>query len=87
MNWRLPGNSFAWLPPTTPTGVLWKKGPLECFHLSAQAKKVVSSYPGLIATLIFKGRKWSIELFGKGPSEVVIPYNKELDVLLTFDEN
>ena len=68
-------------------GVLWQNSPLEWVHHPAQAKKVVSSYPGLIATLIFKGRKWSIELFGKGPSEVVIPYNKELDVLLTFDEN
>ena len=38
--------------------------------------------------LILKGRKWSIELFGKEPSEIVIPYNKEqLDALLMFDEN
>jgi len=42
----------------------------------------------LIATLILKGRKWSIELFGKEPAEIVIPYNKEqLDTLLMFDEN
>ena len=43
----------------------------------AQAKKVVASYPGLVATLILKGRKRSIELFGKESSKIVIPYNKE----------
>ena len=48
----------------------------------------MASYPGLIATLILKGRKQSIELFGKEPSEMVIPYNKEqIDALLMFDEN
>ena len=46
----------------------------------------MASYPGLIATLILKGKKRSIELFGKEPSEIVIPYNKEqLDVLLMFE--
>ena len=74
--------------PTAPTGVLWQNGPLEWVHLPAQAKKVVASYPGLIATLILKGRKRSIELFGKEPAEIVILYNKEqLDALLMFDED
>ena len=74
--------------PTAPMGVLWQSGPLEGIHLPAQAKKVVASYPGLIATLILKGRNRSIELFGKEPSEIVIPYNKEqLGALLMFDEN
>ena len=64
------------------------KWPPEGIHLPAQAKKVVASYPGLVATLILKGRKQSIELFGKEPAEIVIPYNKEqLDALLMFDEN
>ena len=68
--------------------VLWQNGPLEWVHLPAQAKKVAASYPGLIATLIWKGKKWNIELFGKEPSEIVIPYNKEqLDALLMFDED
>ena len=68
--------------------VLWQNGPLQWVHLPAQTKKVVASYPGLIATLILKGKKWSIELFGKEPSEIVIPYNKEqLDGLLMIDEN
>ena len=68
-------------------GILWQNSPLEWVYLRAQAKKVVASYPGLIATLILKGRKRSIELFGKEPSEIVIPYNKEqLDALLMFDE-
>ena len=48
----------------------------------------MASYPGLAATLILKGRKRSIELFGKEPAEIIIPYNKEqLDALLMFDEN
>ena len=69
-------------------GVLWQNGPLEWIHLPAQAKKVVASYPGLIATLILKGRKRSIELFGKEPAEIVIPYkNEQLDALLMFDED
>ena len=63
--------------PTAPMGVLWQNGPLEWVHLPAQAKKVVASYSGLIATLILKGRRRSIELFGKEPSEIIIPYNKE----------
>ena len=63
-------------------------GPLEWIHHPAQAKKVVASYPGLIATLILNGSKQSIELFGKEPSEIVIPYNKEqLDALLIFDDD
>ena len=74
--------------PTAPTGGLWQNGPLEWVHLPAQAKKVVASYPGVIAKLILKGRKWNIELFGNEPSEIVIPYNKEqIDALLMFDEN
>ena len=53
---------------------------------AAQTKKVVASYPGLIATLIFKGKKRNIGLFGKEPSEIVIPYNKEqLGALLMFE--
>ena len=68
-------------------GNLCQNASLEWVHLPAQAKKVVASYLGLVATLILKGRKWSIELFGKEPSEIVIPYNKEqLDALLMFDE-
>ena len=63
-------------------------GPLEWIHHPAQAKKVVASYPGLIATLILNGSKQSIELFGKEPSEIVIPYKKEqLDALLIFDDD
>ena len=68
--------------------VLWQNGPLEWVPLPAQAKKVAASYPGLIATLILKEKKRNIELFGKEPSEIVIPYNKEqLDALLMFDED
>ena len=37
----------------TPTGCLWQEGPLEWLHLS---------YPSLVAQLIIKGRKRSVEL-------------------------
>ena len=47
----------------------------------------MASYPGFIATLILNGRKQSIELFGKEPSEIASPYNEEqFDALLMFDE-
>ena len=47
----------------------------------------MASYPGLIATLILKGKK-SIKLFSREPAEIVIPCNKEqLDALLMFDED
>ena len=78
---------FCLATPTAPMGNLCQNASLEWVHLPAQAKKVVASYLGLVATLILKGRKRSIELFGKEPSEIVIPYNKEqLDALLMFDE-
>ena len=67
-------------------GVLWQNGPVE--WVPAQAKKVVAFYSGLIATLVLKGRERSIELFGKEPAEMVIPYDKEqLDTLLMFDDD
>ena len=60
VNWR-----FLYLAtPTASMGVLWHNGPLKRIHLPTQAKKVVASYPGLIATLILKEKKWSIKLFG-----------------------
>ena len=38
--------------------------------------------------LILKGRKRSIEWFGKEPAEIIIPYNKEqLDTPLMFDDD
>ena len=63
--------------PVAPTGALWQEGPLEWVHLPAQAKKVVAAYPSLVAALILKGRRRSIELFGKEPLKNVIPYNKD----------
>ena len=35
------------------------------FHLPVTPRKIVSSYPSLVAQLILKGRKRSVELFGK----------------------
>ena len=52
----------------TPFGkklVLWQNGPLEWVHLPAQAKKVVASYPGLIATLILKEKSRALDYLVK----------------------
>ena len=67
----------------TPTGCLWQEGPLECLHLPVTPRKIVLSYPSLMAQLIIKGRKRSVELFGKEVANVVIPFNKgQLQFLL-----
>ena len=49
----------------TPTGHLWQEGPLEWLHLPVTPRKIVLSYPILMAQLIIKGRKRSVELFEK----------------------
>ena len=52
----------------TSTGCLWQGGPLEWLHLPMTPRKIVLSYPSLVAQLIIKGRKRSVELFGKKKS-------------------
>ena len=49
----------------TPTGCLWQEGPLEWLHLPVTPRKIVLPYPILMAQLIIKGRKISVEVFGK----------------------
>ena len=61
----------------TPTGCLWQEGPLEWLHLPVTPRKIVLSYPSLVAQLIIKGRKRSVELFGKEVANIVIPFNKD----------
>ena len=46
----------------TPTGCLWQEGPLEWLHLPVTPRKIVLSYPNLVAQLNIKGRKRSVEL-------------------------
>ena len=41
----------------TPKGCLWQEGPLECLHLLVTPRKVVLSYPSLVAQLIIKVEK------------------------------
>lgn len=41
----------------TPTGCLWQEGPLEWLHLPVTPRKIVLSYPSLVAQLIIKGGK------------------------------
>ena len=40
-------------------------------------RKIVLSYPSLVAQLIVKGRKRSVELFGKEVENIVIPFNND----------
>ena len=41
----------------TPTRCLWQEGPLEWLHLPVTPRKIVLSYPSLVAQLIIKDRK------------------------------
>ena len=61
----------------TPTGCLCQEGPLEWLHLPVTPRKIVLSYPSLVARLIIKGRKRSVELFGKEVANIVISFNKD----------
>ena len=61
----------------TSTGCLWQGGPLEWLHLPMTPRKIVLSYPSLVAQLIIKGRKRSVELFGKEVANIVIPFNND----------
>ena len=47
------------------------------FHLPVTPRKIVLSYPSLVAQLILKGRKRSLELSGKEVTNVVIPFNED----------
>ena len=47
------------------------------FHLPVTPRKIVLSYPSLVAQLILKERKRSVELFGKELANIVIPFNKD----------
>ena len=61
----------------TPTGCLWQESPLKWLHLPVTPRKIVLSYPSLVAQLIIKGRKRSVELFGMEVANIVIPFNKD----------
>ena len=47
------------------------------FLLPVTRRKIVLSYPSLVTQLIIKGRKRSVELFGKEVTNTVIPFNKD----------
>ena len=47
------------------------------FHLPATPRKIVLSYPSLVAQLTIKDGKRSVELFGKEVANIVIPFNKD----------
>ena len=56
---------------------MWQEGPLEWLHLPVTPGKIVLSYPSLVAQLIIKGRKRSVELFGKEVANIVIQFNND----------
>ena len=47
------------------------------FHLPVTPRKIVLSYPSLVAQLIIKQKKGSVELFGKEVTNIVIPFNED----------
>ena len=61
----------------TATGCLWQEGLLKWLHLPVTPRKIVLSYPSLMAQLIIKGRKRSVKLFGREVTSIVIPFNKD----------
>lgn len=69
----------------SPTACLWQKGPLEWLHLPAPPRKVLMSYPLLVASSISKGRKRSKGLLGKEPETVITPYNKHQFETLIYE--
>ncbi|XP_016060605.1 PREDICTED: endogenous retrovirus group K member 25 Pol protein-like [Miniopterus natalensis] len=64
----LPTNYF-------PTGLFWQEAPIEWIHLSSSRKKVITPYAMSVAQLILQGRKRAIELFGKQPATIIVPYS------------
>ena len=47
------------------------------FHLPVTPRKIVLSYPSLVAQLIIKQKKGSVELFGKEVTNILIPFNED----------
>ena len=47
------------------------------YHLPVTPQKIVLSYPSLVTQLIIKGRKRSVELFGKEVTNILIPFNED----------
>ena len=53
----------------TPTGILWQESPLEWLHLPVTPRKIVLSYPSLVAQLIIKSKKNKCRTFWKKSSK------------------
>lgn len=71
----------------TPTACLWQGAPLEWLHLSIFPKKMLPSYPYLVASLFWQGRQQSKILFEIEVSNIIVPYTKEqVDQLLQAEE-
>ena len=47
------------------------------FHLPVTPRKIVLSYPSLVAQLILKERKRSVELLRKEVANTLIPFNED----------
>ena len=94
LNWQLLDNSFAIKTPIDVTGVarqkigFMAKRPPRVGPSSRSNYKNSSFLSKIDSYFDIKGKMQNIKLFGKEPSEIVVPYNKEqLDALLMFDEN
>lgn len=60
----------------TPTGIIWQPaGPLEWLHLNSTPSKHLQPYFELVTFLIIKGQQRCLQLLGKEPQTIIIPYN------------
>lgn len=60
-----------------PTGALYQHGVLQWIHGPATPKKALASYASLVAERVQQGRKVSIQILGRDPPVIVIPYTSE----------
>lgn len=87
VNYNLPWVFIVLKMKHTPTGCLWQNDPLEWIHLPVSGKKILMSYPTMVASLVLKARFRSKELFACEMHEIIIPYTREqFDQLLQIDD-
>lgn len=87
IDYSLPWSFIILKTKHTPTGCLWQNDPLEWIHLPVTGKKILLSYPTMVATLVLKARLRSKELFAHEMHEIIIPYTKDqYEHLLQIDD-
>lgn len=60
-----------------PTAVFWQTGPIYWVHSPASTGQIVQSYPTAVISLLYKACKISLQIFGKYPDFISIPYDSQ----------